>query len=98
MTSPWEGVPIAVLEAMACGVPVIATEVGAMGEIITHRENGFLVKRDDTMLEQMELYLDQLLEDEALRSTITQQALERLKNQFSMDTFRKEYRNIIETH
>ena len=36
-----------VVEAMACGVPVIAYSRGGPGEIIKHRETGFLVKADD---------------------------------------------------
>lgn len=46
MPSVMEGLPMAALEAMAHGVPVIATRVGALPELITHGENGFLM--DDT--------------------------------------------------
>ena len=46
-----EGIPMALLEAMALGKPVIATEVGGVPEIVTHRENGLLVAaRDDHSL------------------------------------------------
>ena len=93
--SPWEGIPIAILEAMACRVPVIATDVGAVGEIITHGENGFLVKRDEQMLENMERHLRQLLDSPTLRSEITHEALVRLEERFSMDRFRQAYREII---
>lgn len=38
-----EGMPNVVLEAMACGKPIIATTVGGTGEAVRHGENGFLV-------------------------------------------------------
>ena len=45
-----EGIPTVVEEAMALGIPVIATDVGSIGEIVLNRETGFLVpvhaKRD----------------------------------------------------
>lgn len=41
-----EGMPLAVLEAMAMGVPVAATDVGNIGQIVDHDRNGFIVDID----------------------------------------------------
>ncbi len=41
--SLWEGMPNALLEAMACGKPVLASAVGAFPEVLRHGENGFLL-------------------------------------------------------
>ncbi len=47
VTSREEGGPKAILESMACGVPVISTRVGMAPEIIDNGENGFLVDCED---------------------------------------------------
>ncbi len=44
MTSSFEGMPIALLEAMACGLPAVTTIVGETGLIVSDGENGRLVK------------------------------------------------------
>lgn len=41
-----EGIPVAIMEAMSAGVPVIATAVGGVPEIVSHRKNGLLFDPD----------------------------------------------------
>jgi len=48
VTSREEGGPKAILESMACGVPLISTKVGMAEDIIEDGENGFLVDIEDT--------------------------------------------------
>mgnify|MGYP000429415235 FL=1 len=42
-----EGLPIAILEAMSYGLPIISTNVGSIGEAVKEKENGFLIEPGD---------------------------------------------------
>ena len=47
LSSHYENMPVVILEALACGLPVVSTQVGGIAEIIDE-QNGILVPKDDT--------------------------------------------------
>lgn len=71
-TSLWEGLPIAVLEAMALQKPVLATNVIGNKDIVVHNETGFLF---DT-IDELDPFLE-ILKDEKNRSDFGKKSLER---------------------
>lgn len=48
LTSLSEGMPSVILEAMGCGLPIIASDVGGNNEIVHEGKNGFLISNNDT--------------------------------------------------
>ena len=81
LPSLWEGMPNVVLEAMASGVPTVATEVGGTPELVLEGETGVLVPPADS--DALARSIITLLQDRELRSRMGQQALERAQSQFS---------------
>ncbi|MEH2178864.1 glycosyltransferase family 4 protein [Nostoc sp.] len=63
-----EGLPLAMLEAMAWELPVIVTPVGGIPEIVTQYENGLIVNPGN--IEQLSDAIKSLIENEALRLSI----------------------------
>jgi len=63
-----DGVPNVLVEAMACGVPVVATDVGGISELVSHGTNGLLAPPRDTAA--IAACVGQLLDDVELRRVL----------------------------
>jgi glycosyltransferase involved in cell wall biosynthesis len=68
LTSLWEGLPCVFSEAMACELPIVATNVDGAREAISDADNGFLHEPHD--IEGMAQSVVKLIEDEDLRCTM----------------------------
>jgi len=80
-TSLTEGLPNTLLEAMAMGVPVVATDVGGVAEMISSGTDGVLVTTRDP--EGITRQVEALLDDASLAETLARNARQRILDQFS---------------
>ena len=78
-----EGLPLVLFEAMACGLPVIATTVGGTPEIIEHMKNGVLVPPRNP--EAIADALSKLLVKEKLGKKIGEESKRNIQKRFSWD-------------
>lgn len=77
-----EGLPNAVMEAMACGVPVVATDGGGTVEILRDGVEGYLVTENDVNASAGRIV--QLLTDESLRRTLGRNGRTAIEEKFSL--------------
>lgn len=84
------------IEAMACGVPVIATRAGGMKEIIRHQQNGVLIDQE-AMASQLPMAINQLLHDQRLAQQMGQQGADDVANRFTWGHTADNYRKLLDT-
>lgn len=80
LTSIKEGIPRGLLEPMAMGIPVIATDVEGNNEAVIDGETGYLIKVDD--VEELSGKLEDLIGDPELRTVMGRRAAERVRQEF----------------
>jgi glycosyltransferase involved in cell wall biosynthesis len=95
MPSEWEGLPIACLEAMASGLPVIASAVGGLPEIIVDGETGYLIPKGE--YKQLAEYTIRLLSDFSLRKKMGLRGRQTVERKFSLEKTADEYINVYKS-
>ena len=94
-TSVHEGLPMSILEAMAHGLPIIAPEVGGLGEIIEDGVQGFLIKGRDPKVFANRCV--QLYKDKQLRRQMGLAARKRMETVFSNRRMANDYFELYRT-
>ena len=84
-----ECLPLAILEAMSAGKPVVATTVGGVHETVVHEETGLLVPPGDA--QALASALDRLIRDADFRGRLGRSARARYLSQFSVDRMVDQY-------
>ncbi len=94
LPSEEESFGLSALEAMACEVPVIATNVGGLPEVVIHNKTGFLSDVGD--INTMSEYAIELLQDENKLNTFRKNSLLQA-HQFDLKNILKKYMEVYET-
>lgn len=82
-TERQEGLPLIILEAMACGKPVVASHIGGIPDVITHNENGVMVAPGDAKL--LADALSRLLADAPRAKHLGENARKDVLEKYSLD-------------
>jgi glycosyltransferase involved in cell wall biosynthesis len=95
MSSLHEGMPLAIMEAMFAGKPIVSSVAGGIGEMIKDGAEGLLVPVGG--VEPMSAGLERLLTDAALRDRLGAAARDRAQRQFGiepmLDAYMRLYRD-----
>jgi glycosyltransferase involved in cell wall biosynthesis len=83
LPSRFEGMPNVLLEAMAAGVPVVATRVSGVGELVSDGDTGLLVPPENGP--SLAEAIARLLGDERLRRGMADRARRKVQTEYSMD-------------
>lgn len=86
LTSDWEGCPIAVLEAMAAGVPIVSTDVGGVPELVVDGETGLLAPARDVAA--LSACVARILDDPGLGARLGEAGRARVRAHFRLSDMR----------
>ena len=94
LLSEKESFGLVLLEAMACGVPCIGTDVGGIPEVITNGENGYIVELGDW--KKVAEYGVEILQNSTLHKQIVDRSFEIIQDRFSSKSIVAQYEEMYE--
>ncbi|MDE0003326.1 MAG: glycosyltransferase [Rhodospirillaceae bacterium] len=87
-----EGLGVAILEAMSCGVPVVASDAGGIPDIVEHERSGLLFPSGDSR--ELCAALMRMLDDESLRLRLARAGRVRVQSRFSVPRMNRRYMEV----
>ncbi len=92
--SRFEGLPGALIEAEAAGLPIIASDIPNTREVVSEYENALLFPVDD--VENLSGQMSRLLNDEVMRKSFGAKSLQLFENQFSIEPIHHRMKTMLE--
>jgi glycosyltransferase involved in cell wall biosynthesis len=87
LSSKSEGLPVSLLEAMVAGLPVVASRVGGVAELVEEGETGLLVAPGNP--DELSAALERVLGDRELRRRLGAAGRERVERHFDLESFQR---------
>lgn len=96
LCSEMEGLPMVILEAMAMGIPVIASNVGGVPELVINGQTGFLIDiHASDRVEQFSAAVNKLSSDRKMYEEMSRAALDYVRSQFSISRMTQAYQSLL---
>ena len=86
-----EGTPLSVMEAASFGLPILATNVGSLPDLIDDGTNGVLTTKN---AEEISLKLRELIKDSKKRRRMGRNSIEKSNMEFKVEVFQKKQKSI----
>jgi glycosyltransferase involved in cell wall biosynthesis len=96
LTSQGEGLPMAMIEAMSCGLPVVVFDHADISDVVRHGENGMLIRPGD--LDGFSEAVKGLLQDRGFHKKLSRGALQiraEYKDRFSVEGIRRVWEGVL---
>jgi glycosyltransferase involved in cell wall biosynthesis len=94
LTSYSEGLPLAILEGMCAGLPIIATDIGGIPELVKHNKNGFLVNNNAN---QLACYIKKMLDSPTLRKEMGAHGRELYQSNYTVEIMTRKTNEIYQS-
>jgi glycosyltransferase involved in cell wall biosynthesis len=95
LPSTHEGLPLSLLEAQACRVPVVGSDIAGIREVVEDGETGLLVRADD--FQGLADRLSTLFRQDSVRDRLTDSARRQVLRDYSFDALEKKVFSIYES-
>lgn len=89
-----ENLPNTVMEALACGTPCVAFNIGGMPDMIEHKKNGYLARPFET--DDLARGIEWVLNDDERRKILSLRAREKVEKEFELTLVARWYRKLYE--